>query len=246
MRTFLALFLLAASATAQIHLCPPNLCNGSTVISHPQPPGTKVLAFRSNATRAIYVSNSDCKRELYSVAVTGGEVLKLSDLPTEVQSPCFRNVTDEIAISPDGKWASWEADRDKDQDYELFTAPIIGGPVVNVNAPLAFDHDVERHQWSCDSLRVVYRGGKDSANRWELFSALSRVPNSGQRISQVMGMSQAVGDFKVHCNGEVNYRADLTQSGVYTGFRTTVVPGGRIWTEIFSDGFESGNQGAWR
>lgn len=245
MRAAALLFLLASAATAQVQLCGPNLCNGSTVISHPQPPNKSVLAFRADTISAIYVSNSDCKRELYSVAVTGGEVRKLSDLPTEVQDPCFRNVTDDIAISPDGKWASWEADRDGDQNYELFSAPILGGPVVNVNAPLAFDHDTEHHKWSCDSARIIYRGGKDSANRWELFSALSRVPSSGQRISQVMGMSQAVGEFWVRCDGTVRYMADLTQSGVYKAFMTSVAPGGRIFAEIFADGFESGGVTRW-
>lgn len=243
---------LAAPAIAQVHLCGHDLCNGANVISHPQPPGKAVYQFRvsPDGARAIYVSNSDCRRELYSVATAGGPAVKISDLSTTVQSPCFLNVTDEIAISPDGKWATWEADRDRDQDYELFSTPIAGGPTVQLNPPLPFDNDVEHHRISCDSAHVVYRQGKDSANRWELWSAPIRSPMAARRISQVMGMSQAVGAFLVGCDGLVDYWADLTQSGSYSEWTVgvtgvpppTAAPAGLP----FVDGFEGGSTGAWR
>lgn len=236
--------------SSPIHLCPPDLCNGATVISPPQPAGKKVLAFKVSAdgSQVIFVSNASCKRELYSVASTGGAVAQLSDLPNDVADKCFRNVTDEISISPDGRFAVWEADRDRDQDYELYSTPILGGPVVQLNPPLVADHDVERHLVSCDSATVVYRQGKDSSNRWELYAAPIRGAQQGRRISQAMGMSQAVGSFWLTCDATAWYMADTTQSGNYDLWRVPIsgTPPPVMADLIFVDGFESGSVGAWR
>lgn len=233
----------AQAAPVLVQKCPPNLCNGSNVISHPQPPGKSVLSFRVLGDRVLYVSNSNCKRELYSVAVTGGEVVQLSDLPAD----CFRNVTEEFSFSPDGKFAIWEADRDVDQAYEIFSAPILGGPVVQLNGLLPFDNDVERHLTTCDSQTVVYRQGKDSANRWELYAAPLRGWQSGRRISQPMGMSQAVGAFWLTCDGLAWYMADTSQSGYYDLWRVGVsgVPSPAAVDLIFLDGFEVGSAARW-
>lgn len=244
---FIIALLICCPAFGSVHLCDPNLCNGDVVISIPQPPGTKVLIFKvsPDGTRVLYVSNATCKRDLYSVASTGGVSVMVSDLPLNVQDPCFRNVTDEFSFTPDGLFAIWEADRDTDQMYELYSTPILGGRALQLNVNPPFDNDVERHQISCDSRYVVYRQGKDSANRWELFSAQTRVPMSGHRISQAMGMSQAVGDFNVRCDGTVLYQADMTQSGTYKPWMVGV-NGGRLYEGIFLDGFETGSVGAWQ
>lgn len=253
--TLAALTAATAFGDSGIHLCNPDLCNGTDVISHAQPPGKKVLGFHVSldGRRVIYVSNSSCRRELYSVSARGGPVIQLSDMATNVQDPCFRNVTDEFSISPDGRYAIWEADRDAtsapaqgDQDYELFSTPILGGATVQLNPSLPFDYDVEHHLVSCDSQRVIYRQGKDSSNRWELWSAPIRGPETAaRRISQTMGMSQAVGPFDVRCDASVLFWADLATGGIYLPFLTTVT-GGALLQGLLEDGFESGGTGAWR
>ena len=62
-------------------------------------------------------------------------------MATNVQDPCFRNVTDEFSISPDGQLtrsgrpiAMRPRRRPRaTRDDELFSTPILGG------APLPFD-----------------------------------------------------------------------------------------------------------
>lgn len=242
-----------------VHICGNDLCNGATIISIPQPTGKKVLAFEVSAdgSRVLYVSNASCKRDLYSVAASGGPSVMVSDLPTTGQDPCFRNVTDEFSFSPDGLFAVWEADRDKDQDYELFSTPVLGGLTVQLNPPLQFDNDVEHHLISCDSQFVVYRQGKDSSDTWQLWSARIRPavfptpPYIPRRISQaVTGLGKDVGWFRVTCDGIAHYGIDLSTAGVYEEWKVGVtgVPEASAVVApemIFLDGFESGSTWRW-
>ena len=105
---------------------------------------------------------------------------------------------------------------------------------------------MERHLVSCDSQRVIYRQGKDSANRWELWSAPIRGPEgAATRISQTMGMSQAVGAFSVRCDASVLFWADLATGGIYLPYLTSVT-GGTLIPVLFADGFESGGIWSWQ
>jgi Tol biopolymer transport system component len=76
----------------------------------------------------------------------------------------------DFAISPNGQWVVYRADRDIDEVYELFSVPIHGGTPVRLNAALPAGSVVWQFQISADSRRVVYIAPQQVAGRNELFS----------------------------------------------------------------------------
>lgn len=153
----------------------------------------------------------------------------------------------QTAVSPDGQWRVEVADFARHQVFELWVTPAVGGVQRKIGHAVQPLEDVGSSvKISADSQRVVYTQGETaSGNGWLLWSTpIDR--QAGQRISQTMTPGGGVDRFDLTRDGmRVRYRADVF---IDEQFAWYVVPvaGGVILRELFADGFEGGNVGAWR
>lgn len=146
-------------------------------------------------------------------------------------------------ISPDGEWAVELSDWNRPTVVELRSRPFHTDAWRKVGSPLKPDYDVSSFLISADSERVVYREGRTAIGDWALFSA--RVSGgAGTRISQpplpgssVTHVFRPISDLRV--------RYQYTPDGSAPKWYVVGVAGGRIWEEIFEDGFESGGVTRW-
>ncbi|MDP7496967.1 MAG: hypothetical protein QGI77_11060, partial [Roseibacillus sp.] len=79
------------------------------------------------------------------------------------------NVQD-FEISADSTTVVYRADQDDDEIYEIYGAPIYGGPSTKLNSGLVPGGDVSDFQISEDSSTVVYVADQDDNGVTELYS----------------------------------------------------------------------------
>jgi Tol biopolymer transport system component len=99
-----------------------------------------------------------------------------------------------MRISPDGSRVFYRADQDADELFELFSVPILGGMVVQLNPALVAGGDVVASsgttQFSPDGSRVLYVADQDVDEVVEIYS----VPSGGGMSLQHNGALVAGGD----------------------------------------------------
>ncbi len=76
----------------------------------------------------------------------------------------------ESAISQDGQYVVFVADRGTDEMTELYSVPLEGGDPTRLNAPLTNGGNVKRFQITPDSQWVVYIADQEQDERDELYS----------------------------------------------------------------------------
>ena len=124
-----------------------------------------------DGSRVVYLAREDGKTELYSAPIGGGTVVKLNDtLATGGDVLLF-------TISPDSRRVLFLMNRETDTDdvRELFSVPIAGGDVEQLNGALATGGNVLNFSISPSSAWVTYRADQDTDEVFELY----RVPITG-------------------------------------------------------------------
>ena len=113
-------------------------------------------------------------------------------------------------ISPDGTTVVYYSDQDEFAEFELFSVPIGGGTVTQLNDPLPLAGDIwPGYQITPDNSTVVYRGSQDAGAVIELYS----VPIGGGTVTKLNGATPVPGGgvlfFAVTSDGStVVYSAD--------------------------------------
>ena len=148
--------------------------------------------------------------------------------------------------TPNGAYRIELADYGAAFRYEMFSSPTSGGPPRKIGKPTSNAEDVvpgfvlsANSKWAAYSQRNTALG----LDR-QLYSAAVN-GSSWQRISQPMAVGGGVEFLTLMWEGaHVGYMANV-DGGVT--FRRYVVAftGGRVYEELFRDGFESGNTGGW-
>lgn len=222
MRTLLALFLLSAPLAALDPRCPqPAGLFSSSVVS-----GANVVCLVDVPVPTSYA--------LWAAPAVGAPVRLSQTMPENRDVIAFQVSADRVAYTADPNvWTQ----------YELYSVPLSGSlPPVKLSGAMPSDNDVDDFVFSGDGWRVVYRKGRNATGVWDLWS--TGVTGGGTvRLSQP-NMSAVQRGFQVR-GDLVRFAQDPSGSGVSTWYAAPVV-GGAVWTEIFTDGFESGNQGGWR
>ena len=91
--------------------------------------------------------------DLYSIPIGGGTPVKLSPGAGDVVPAGAQTGP---VISPDGSTVVYLSDHASNDDIELYSVSIDGGPSTKLNTTLAADEDVERFAVSPDGTTVVY------------------------------------------------------------------------------------------
>src|SRR5688572_12524893 len=107
--------------------------------------GVKTWSPSPDATRVAYVADQDTAGtyELYSVATSGGVPVKLNGaLTTGGDVGAAGGVLTDPRISRDSTRVVYTADQDTDEVFELYSAPITGGPSVKLNGAFVAGGDV--------------------------------------------------------------------------------------------------------
>lgn len=151
-----------------------------------------------------------------------------------------------VQTSPDGLWRVEIADHTSASRFELWSTPPVGGVRRKIGSTVPHDHDVFEIVISADSKRVVYRQGRTATGESRLYS--TRIDAAGGTL-----ISQPL-----PADGRVSAGIALTSGGMSVRYRWSAVAGaagdyyavnvygGTILRELFADGFESGNAGAWQ
>ncbi len=118
----------------------------------------------------VYIADQDRPGavEIYSAAIDG------SSPPVKLNRPLVPGfgvrIWNSFLISPEGTRVVYCADQDRNDVYEIYSAPMDGSSsAVKLNAPLPFDRNVAEYRISADGIRVVYVADQDANDVWELF-----------------------------------------------------------------------------
>lgn len=148
--------------------------------------------------------------------------------------------------SPDGQWRVTIEASTHPPKFELWSTPSVGGVRRKIGSTVPHDNDVFEFRISADSKRVVYRQGRTATGESKLYS--TRIDAAGGTL-----ISQPL-----PADGRVSAGIALTSGGMSVRYRWSAVAGaagdyyavnvygGTILRELFADGFESGNAGAWQ
>ena len=133
----------------------------------------------------------------------------------------------ESAISQDGRYVVFVADRDNDEMTELYSVPLTGGEPVRLNSPLTNGGNVSRFYISPDSQWVVYMADQEQDGRDELYS----VPVGGGSATKINAPLVTGGDvtsFRITPNSQgVVYLADQDENDrveLYSNYMTGGTP----------------------
>ncbi len=154
-----------------------------------------------------------------------GEMVALGDLiqPGIEPPPSYR-------LSPDGQYAVYSADQRVDGIFELFSVPIAGGPVVQLNPEFGANSDISFQSFriSSDSTRVVYMADQRVDGVVELFS----VPITGGTAISLNSNSSAnsrVRRFTISPDSSrVVYVGDMLVDEQYELFMVSITGGSSI------------------
>ena len=122
-----------------------------------------------DGSRVIYIADQNTVgvRELFSVPIAGGDVVRLnSNLVSGGEVSPFG-----VQISPDGSRVIYRADQNINNRFELFSVPITGGVLPErLNENLVSSGQVIGFGISPDASRVIYLADQNINNVRELFS----------------------------------------------------------------------------
>jgi len=156
-----------------------------------------IFQISPGGNRVVYGADQDAftRLELYSVSINGptGSAIKLN-------GPLVANgEVSEFQISPDGNWVVYQADKDIDNVFELYSVPI-GGPTgsdIKLNSPLAPNRNIDSIQISPNSRRVVYRADQDTDNVGEIFSVPIEGGTPGIKLNGLLLADEVVSFFLI-------------------------------------------------
>jgi Tol biopolymer transport system component len=126
--------------------------------------GQYTFEISPDSSRLVYRVTYQGARQLYSVPLAGGEVVKLNEELVE-----FGHV-EEFHIAPDSSRVVYLANQQDANSQELYSVPIAGGPVAKLNSALPWLGNVISAQISPDSERVVYVADQQVKSEYEIFS----------------------------------------------------------------------------
>lgn len=222
--TWLAsLSLLGQPAQAAPLTCPP----------HPGPHGSSASTPDGSYLVCLVDASVPGKYELYGVDGVQPPWRLSVNMADDRDVIAFAASVDRVVFTSDPvRWTQ----------YELYSTPLSGSlPPVKLSGAMPSDNDVDDFVFSGDGWRVVYRKGRNATGVWDLWS--TGVTGGGTvRLSQP-NMSAVQRGFIVR-GSIVRFAQDPSGSGVSTWYAAPVV-GGVVWTEIFTDGFESGGVTRW-
>jgi Tol biopolymer transport system component len=181
------------------------------------------VAISANSRRVVFLAEQSGQTELYGVPIDGGASVKLSG-PLAPDRDVSRFV-----LTPDSRRALFLADRDADEEMELFMAPITGsaGPV-QLNSPLVAGGDVLELAVAPDSEHAVYRADQREDGVVELFSVpLGKVRRADApgalRLSGPLVAGGDVTSFRISLAGRrVVYFADAFVDDQARGFSVPI------------------------
>ena len=127
---------------------------GERILNNPLVAGGDVLDFEiaSSGARVVYLADQqvDQQKELHSVPLGGGTVVRLNDaLPAG-------GWVQQFAVSPDASRVVYQADQALDDKQEIFSVSILGGATTRLNPVMANDRDTLGFLMDPTSTRVVY------------------------------------------------------------------------------------------
>ena len=147
-----------AGGTA-IKLNQPLVTDGDTFEDYHISQDSKHVVYRADA-------EIDDVQELYSVPITGGIQVKLNQTLITGGDVSWRS----IIISGNSKYVTYYADAQTNEQYQLYSVPIVGGTPVRLNQDFTADGDVVNHATSEDSKHVVYRANAQISDVFEFYS----------------------------------------------------------------------------
>ena len=177
-----------------------------------------VYSFRigSDGNRVAFSSGPVNDNQLFSVPLAGGAP------PVPVGGPFVAGggvLFQDFEISPDGRTVVYVAEQETAGVYELFSAPITGGPGVKLNGPMvlrgSFSHLANPFRISSDSLRVVFRVDQETDSKDELFSAPVDGSSPAVKLNGVLPAGSDVHEFLLSADARrAVYSADQDVDGV--------------------------------
>lgn len=131
-------------------------------------------------------------------------------------------------ISQDGMRIIYLADQDVDNEQELYSVPVGGGPVTQLNPPLVAGGDVLGFAIALDSSRVVYLADQDTNDMVEAYS----VPLTGGAVAKLNGPLIPLGDLSTllvtNDSTHVIYLADQDTDGITEVYSAPIAGGGAV------------------
>jgi Tol biopolymer transport system component len=158
--------------------------------------------------------------ELYSVPIVGGAVVKLNGALVaggEVDPYSWPQV------SPDSTRAIYVADQDVDEIWEIYSAPVTGGPSIKLNGPMQPAGDISP-VFELSGTSVLYHGDQELDQRWELYEVPVTGGESPHKLNGPLVPGGVVMDDKVNTGtSRVFYVADQDTDGVFELYSTPLV-----------------------
>ena len=148
-----------------------------------------------DGTRLAYEADEDTDEtyELYTVNADGTGHIKVSGSmvaggslyhSTTMISPAFK-------WSPDSSRLLYRADKEVDNQWELYVTPGSGGAISKINSVLVAGGYVRNdYDWTSDGMHVIYLADQDTANSVELYFST----NNGDTNKQLNGPIVANGN----------------------------------------------------
>ncbi|MEQ8660236.1 MAG: hypothetical protein RLW62_05425, partial [Gammaproteobacteria bacterium] len=154
-----------------------NLVTGGSV-------GTTIL-ISLDGRRAVYIADElvDGLDEVFSVPLDASA----PSLRISAALPATGEVFSTVRISADGTRVLYRARSNADAPVNLFSAPISGGMVVQVNPPLPEGGHVQGFELAPDSSRVLYGAAQGSHLMEELYAAPVDGSAPAYRLNQALG-----------------------------------------------------------
>ena len=153
--------------------------------------------------RVVYVADADRDEllELYSAPLDGSRAaLRLNDGFVGGGNVRFAPQGPPFELTNDGQRVVYVADRDADEVFELYSAPLDAStPPVELNSSLdGFLHrDVVGFHLTQDGSRVLYRANQETALSFDLFA----VPSDGSHHPRRLSAPTPLGGFQVSSYG---------------------------------------------
>lgn len=123
------------------------------------------FAITPDDQRVLYVAGRDLDvRELFQVSILGGTALNLSG---PYAGSTFR--VDDFEIADTSGYVVFQADKEVDGLYELFSVPVLGGVPVKINPSLSAGREIS--EFSLGGTRVAYLSDQATAGMFELYCA---------------------------------------------------------------------------
>ena len=161
-------------------------------LSGPFPPAThdEVVDFRisPDGRTVVYLAEQAFhdRFELFSVPIEGGVPVRIGSPFINQGDVLMQTGPDAFEIGLDGTQVIYIADQQVNERFELFAAPIHGGPSVRLNRALAAGCDVRDFLISPDRKRVLFHADHLVQHDVELFSASLGGPPRAVRLSDFL------------------------------------------------------------